>query len=241
MTRLLLEKVPDPPATVEVAGEELHYLTRVRRHAVGDPVEVRDACGRRFAGRVAALSRQSALVEILSRLAEAPEPWPVTMVVAIPKGTRLDDVIRKLGELGIDELVPVIAARTNTKPGPGRLDRWRRIAAESTRQCGRGEPLAVREIEDLAAALEARRDAVHRLILDPAASGPGLTGALAGGPEPGRIVIAIGPEGGFTAAELEAADRLGYAAAGLGPSVLRIETAAIAAATLAVAFLGGFD
>ena len=239
MTRLLLDAVPDPPGTVEVGGEELRYLTRVRRHGVGDHVELRDAGGQRFEARVADLDKRIARLEIERVLPPAPESWPVTLIVAVPKGPRLDDVVRKSNEIGVASIAPVTAARSSTRPGPGRVDRWRRIATESTRQCGRRNPVRILDVTGLEDSLAAHAEAPHTLILDPGAGGQGLTGALAG--EQGPVVIAIGPEGGFTASEIESAARLGFLKVGLGAPILRVETAAIAAATLAVAFLGGFD
>jgi 16S rRNA (uracil1498-N3)-methyltransferase len=241
MTRLLLDSVPDPPGFVEVDGDELRYLTRVRRHGVGDRVEVRDAGGRRFAARVDVLTRESARLEIEARLPSAPDSFPVTMLVAIPKAARFDDVVRKLNELGVTTLVPVIAERSNAKPGAGRHERWRRIAAESTRQCGRRQPLEVSATEGLNDALARCARTSHRLILDPGAGGRGLLGRLNDIESPEKIAIAVGPEGGFVPAELETAERFGFEKVGLGPSILRVETAAIAAAALACSFLNGFD
>lgn len=241
MTRILLEAVPDPPATVEVEGAELRYLARVRRHRAGDEVEVRDPGGRRFAARVESLSRDRGRLILERELPAAPDIWPVALLVAAPKGALLDDVVRKLSELGIAELVPTIAERSNARPGAGRVERWRRIAAESTRQCGRREPLRVGDVAPLTDALESFAKAGRKLALAPGSGTRGLARALADTRDADRIAIAVGPEGGFTLSELDAARRLGFEVASLGPSILRVETAAIVAATLAVAFVGGFD
>jgi 16S rRNA (uracil1498-N3)-methyltransferase len=241
MTRLRVDTVPEPPGTIEIEGDELHYLARVRRHREGDPVEVTDRRGRRFAARVIRLSRTGAELAIERALPPAPDAWPVTMLVAIPKGTLLDDVVRKLNELGIARLVPVIAERTNARPEQGRLERWRRIAAESTRQCGRQEPIEISAVTELTAALADHGDADQRLILDPGEAEAGFSAAIEGERDRCSMVVAVGPEGGFAPAELALARREGFRTARLGPSILRVETAAIAAATLAVAFLGGFD
>ncbi|MBW2275840.1 MAG: 16S rRNA (uracil(1498)-N(3))-methyltransferase [Deltaproteobacteria bacterium] len=241
MTRLLLETVPSPPSTVEVEGDELRYLARVRRHGAGDPIEVRDAEGQRFAARVASVGKKCARLDIERQLPMAPRAWPVKLLVAVPKGARLDDVVRKLSELGVAELTPVIAERSNTRPGQGRLKRWRRIAAESTRQCGRRKPLSVSDAVTLADGLAENETAAHKLILDPGAGDQGLTSTFGSRRIQDSVVIAIGPEGGFTASELKIAKSLGFATTGLGPTILRVDTAAIAAATLAVAALGGFD
>jgi 16S rRNA (uracil1498-N3)-methyltransferase len=242
MTRILVEQLPESPSAVEIEGAELHYLTRVRRHGVGDLVEVRDSRGRRYRARVDRVSRSSALLIIEEELAAAPVSWPVTLIVAVPKGRLLDGVVRQASELGIARICPVLAERSTARPSQGRHERWQRIAAEAARQCGRAEPLKLEDTSSLADALERAASAPIRLILDPGSGDQGLADRLSDRTAPdGAVAVVVGPEGGFTGPELDLARRLGYEPVGLGSTILRIETAAVAAATLAVAFAGGFD
>ena len=118
-------------------------------------------------------------------------------------------------------------------PGVGR-----QFASESGRQCGRGVFIALDEPQSLEAALRDAPADATRLILDP--SGGSVRDIFTCGPPP-SVVLAVGPEGGFTDGELALAEILGFRRAGLGRLILRVETAAIAAAVLSVAFVGGLD
>lgn len=238
MTRVLLDYPVGKEKRIAVEGAELRYLTRVRRHKQGDEVEVRDSEGRRFSATVAIADRESAMLDIGEELDPANAVWPLDIIVAQPKGTLMDDVVRKLSELGARSLVPAICERSQVRPGDARLERWRRIARESSRQCGRDAALEVERALALDAALDTPLDAELKLILHPRSSsfpfGPG------GWTRPGSICVAVGPEGGFTEAEVENAVSKGFEPVGFGSSIMRIETAAVAAAVLSVALLGGF-
>lgn len=241
MTRIHFQELPAHPATIEVKGAELHYLSRVRRHTTGDSVEVFDSLGRRFTARIEQITRHSALLRVEQELPRAPDAWPVSLVVAVPKGRLFDEVIRRLSEIGIATLMPVIAARTNSRPGMNRLDRWRRIAAESARLCWRREPLRVSEVQCLSDALTHCAGASRKLILDPGQPAPGAFGESFARARAGSIALAVGPEGGFTPEELAIARQLKFETATLGPHIMRIETAAVVGAALAVALIGGFN
>lgn len=240
MTRLVLDQDLAPATSVRVAGDEAHYLLRVRRHVAEDRVELRGRDGRRFRARLTAVERSAATLLVEEELLAAPAARPVRLLVAVPKGQLLDEVVRRASELGVARLAPITCERSVVDPGPAKLERWRRIATAALRQCGRATPLIVDPVRPLAAALELSDDAPARIVLHPGEEGiPSLIELLQ--PRPAAVSIAIGPEGGFTAAELATAERLGYRPAHLGPLIMRIETAAVIAAGLSVAFAGGFD
>jgi 16S rRNA (uracil1498-N3)-methyltransferase len=241
MTRIIVPSITDPLVPIEITGDEAHYLIRVRRHTVGDRVEVREGSGRRFAATVAQIRHGTATLTIGAELEPAPDSWPVALIVVVPRGRLLDDVARKASEIGIAELAPAISERSTARPSQQRLARWRRIADESARQCGRRRPLVVHEPSPLENALERFSGASRALILDPGASDQGLAADLANHRQPGSVALAVGPAGGFSPEELDTAKRLGFSPIGLGPTILRVETATLVAATLAVAFAGGFD
>jgi len=144
----------------------------------------------------------------------------------------MDDVVRMASELGVARICPVIAARTVVQPGGDKLNRWRRVAEESLRQCGRPTPLAVEDIRPLAEALEAPTPGGSRFLLHPAEGAPMLTAAA---PFASPVTAAVGPEGGFTDEEVDLARDMGYSAVRLNTPILRIETAATAAAVLLTA------
>jgi 16S rRNA (uracil1498-N3)-methyltransferase len=241
VTRVLLDVELSCPGEAVVTGDELHYLRRVRRLATGDAVEVRDGRGRLFRARVVLLGKERAVLALEAEAPAARGAPPVVLVVAVPKRHLLDDVVRQLNEIGIARLAPVLTERSVALPGKERSVRWRRIAAESVRQCGRARPMDVDDVRPLADVLRDLAGEGTRLVLHEHETGAGLAALLRAGPVAPPLVLAVGPEGGFSTDEIRLARDLGFAPVGLGPSVLRVETAAVVAATLAVATQGGFE
>jgi len=236
VTRVLTDTVPEPGARIDIRGDERHYVVDVRRCRVGDSIElVGRADGRRAAAVIREVSGDLVTAEVLEVVDAVRAVREVQVLAAVPKRDLADDMVRRLSEIGIARFTPVVAERSVVAPGEGKLARWRRIADEAVRQCGRGTPLEIDPLTLLSDALRGA-DAASRLILDPRA--PQTRFAEACG-RARSIAVAIGPEGGFTAEELELAAALGFFPICLGGTILRIETAAIAAAVLAVDALGG--
>ncbi|MDD5309777.1 MAG: RsmE family RNA methyltransferase [Deltaproteobacteria bacterium] len=241
MTRVLLDALLSCPGEAVVTGDELHYLRRVRRLEPGDPVEVRDLRGRLFSARVVLLGKERAVLALEAEAPAAREAAQVNVIIAVPKRHLLDDVVRQLSEIGVARLAPVVSERSVARPGKERAPRWRRIAAESVRQCGRARPMAVDDVRPFADVLRELAGKGTRLVLHERETSTGLSAALGKGPVSPPLTLAVGPEGGFSPDEILLSADLGFAPMGLGPSVLRVETAAVVAATLAVAALGGFE
>ena len=198
------------------SGEAMHHLLRVLRLRDGEPVTVTDGAGRWRAGVVSGGAIEpSGDVRVVERCQPA-----LTVAVAPPKGERLEWLVAKCTEVGIDRIVLLDAERSVVRWKGERadkhLDRLRRIAVEASMQSRR---VWLPEIIGPVTAVEALRSA--------AAAEPG------GDPVTSNIAaIAIGPEGGWSPAELAVADRT----VSLGDQILRVETAAVAAATLMVNF-----
>ena len=240
MTRLVLDRELATGEQLRITGDEARYLIRVRRQRPDDRVELRSASGRRFRAVVRTLEREAATVEVEEELPPAPDPWPVTLLVAVPKRHLLDEVVRRTSEIGISRLVPITCERSVVDPGPAKLERWRRIATESMRQCGRGQPLIVDPVRPFATALEEHAGSAARIVLHPdAEQAPSLLEQLR--ERPASITAAIGPEGGFSDAEIGLATARNYRPARLGRLIMRVETAAVITAGLSIAFVGGFD
>ncbi len=157
-------------------------------------------------------------------------PWPLTLGVALPKGERQRWLLEKAVEIGVTRLVPLLTERGVADPTPSALERLRRGVVEATKQCGRnrlleiGEPMKLAEYSRHAAA-----DSL-RLLAHP--DGAPLVGSPAATAR-AAVSLAIGPEGGFTMAEVDLARNAGWRAISLGPRVLRVETAAVLMAGLA--------
>jgi 16S rRNA (uracil1498-N3)-methyltransferase len=241
MTRLLLPDEQFTANEISVQGDEFHYLTRVRRHKVRDLVEIRGASGRRVLCQIESIDRSRAVLVAERELKPVPSSRPVTLVTAVPKGHLLDDVVRKASEIGVARVIPVQTDRSVLKPGPGRLERWRKIATESLRQCGREKALIVDDVRPLDQALTEFGERGSRFILHPSDTSLSLRTALSRCDPELPIAVAIGPEGGFTHEEIDGALALNFQQVNLGLVLMRVETAAIAASVLCVAKLGGFE
>jgi 16S rRNA (uracil1498-N3)-methyltransferase len=219
----------------QVLGSEAsHYLCRVRRLGVGDVFVGFDPEARTEADITileASATAARAKVEAL-RPARVVAQGALVLVYALAKGDKVDDVIRDATELGATRIVVARTERAVVKLSGDRatekLDRWRRIAEQAARQCGRADPPAIDGVFDWEDALDATASCEARFCLDPHAS-LGLGGALVPHAHAGAsLAFAIGPEGGLAPAEVEAARAKGFLPTSLGAFVLRTETVAAA-------------
>lgn len=212
-----------------LTGEASHYLRGVLRLLPGDEVEVFDGSGGAWR---CTLGEGDELT--LGPRREAPLPGArIWLAFALAKGEKADLVVQKATELGVERLLPFVAERSvvrlDSKRAAGRVARWRRIAAEAARQCGRADVPAVDAPAPLAAAFGAA-PAGFRLLVFHAAGGEPLAGAMSA-PVVGHFLV-VGPEGGLAPEEVEACLAAGGRLASLGPRVLRAETAAMVAVAL---------
>ena len=211
-------------ASVILDPAEAHHL-RVRRAASGEEIRLLDGEGVLAQGRLRLGSEAVVEVETVERLAR---PAPLTLAVGAGDRDRFLWLVEKAAELGVTDLVPLETERTAgvaSRLRGDRLERLRRRAREALKQCQTAwaprvhEPLAIAEFT--------------------ASPRPGLRwlASTGGAPPPpaldtSPITVAIGPEGGFTAAETALMERVGYRPVSLGDRVLRFETAALAAAAI---------
>ena len=234
MTRIITECEIEAHASVELTGNEAHYLTRVRRLTQGDTVEARTPSGGCFEGTVSAVAPDRVRLDIRREISTGTKVLPIRLVVSLPKRRLLDDVIRMASELGVERICPVMCERTVVQPGGDKLNRWRRVAAESLRQCGRTTPLIVEEIHPFIRALEETPKTGSRFLFHPSNDALQLVEKV---PFVAPVTAAVGPEGGFTETETALALDLGFSAVRLNTPILRIETAAVAAAVLIAAHI----
>ena len=244
MTRLIVESSHLDRAAgsgeIAVTGDDHHYLVRVLRLEVGATLELVDGAGRRARASITSIGASAVVARLIGTL-EVVEPDGPTLIsiVGLIKGERMDWAITKLVELGADRIIPARCERCVVQiagaRAADRLDRYRRLAEAAARQCGRAALPDIDPITDLPAALAAVAAADAKIVLSPRSE---RAFARALPKSPTAIALATGPEGGFTAAELERATAAGYVEARLGPRILRAETAAIAALTAAAALRG---
>ena len=210
---------------LEIPEGEARHVSRVLRGREGDPVEVA-ASGRLFLAELGA-ARTANVVE---ELEVADEGVEVYLYQAVPKGGRMDLVVEKATEVGATGIVPLLTERGIVSPRDGKVDRWRRVAEAAARQ---SLALDVPEVTEPVSFEVAVREAGEAGVMLHNAPGLGDVEDVA---EPG-VRLFVGPEGGWTEAELAAAERAGLVVAQLGPRRLRSETAGIVGVSRARAAL----
>jgi 16S rRNA (uracil1498-N3)-methyltransferase len=219
--RTLLAPAPLRAGRLRLDDDEAHHALRVLRLRDGDRVRLADGAGR--CGEAVVAKAERSLLELDCAEPAALPPGPcqaLTIAVAPPKGDRWTDLVRALTELGVGRIIPLTCARGERTPAS--LDRARRVAGEALKQCRR---TWLPEIAD-PAGIATVAAAGGRLMVGDAA---GIRPAPG---QPGPTTLVIGPEGGLDAAELAALDAAGAVRIRLGGHILRIETAAVAAAAV---------
>lgn len=213
--------------TVTLGADETHHLRDVVRQRMGDKVSVFDGEGHEFECVIREIRRSSAELEIVRETGpRSPEtPTPVTLAAAMLKADKFEMVIQKAVELGVAQLIPLMTDRgeANAKHAEKRMVRWQRIILDASKQCGRATLMKICEPLTLTALLADGTNASETVLF---AERDGVRLGDTGG----NIVrtIVIGPEGGWTDAEIVAARTAGCRIVTLGGRILRAETAAVA-------------
>jgi 16S rRNA (uracil1498-N3)-methyltransferase len=232
-SRLFVD-APLDRALLELSGEQAHYLSRVLRCRQGDGLVVFNAQGVEREATIESLAKHRPTLQLGVTLAALPEsPATIVLLQALVKSDAMDLIVQKATELGVASVhafpSEFSVVHLDGERSGQRLQHWRRIAASACEQSGRHRPPELALFDSLDAAVAALAAGVARIVFDPSATRP-LDGALAGS---AGLALALGPEGGFTREELRYLESASFAPASLGPRILRADTAAIAACTLA--------
>ena len=203
-------------------GEEAHHLMRVRRLGVGEQVELFDGAGGGFRAVVRNLAKDAVELAVGEPIPDRRLPLDLTLATAVPKGERFDWLVEKATELGVARLVPLRTERSSVDPRPSKLDRLRRVVIEASKQCGRNRLMELSDPVDWPDWARSQTAAL-RVLADPRGGGFPPVGRVS------QAAVAIGPEGGFTTDEVALAESAGWLCARLGATLLRIETAGLAA------------
>ncbi|OGD21165.1 MAG: hypothetical protein A2W03_12900 [Candidatus Aminicenantes bacterium RBG_16_63_16] len=217
-------------------GGEHHHLSKVLRAKPGRKVWLVDEAGNSYAAEVAEVGVSQTLLRILGRGPDEVAPVRITLGQALLKSKKMDWVVQKSTELGVDVIIPLATARAIVKVGPEegrRVERWRKIAREAAKQSRRSFLPEVEEPRPFREFLVGRRES-RKLILTED-GGTALREMLPGGPGEAAgagvsaVLLAVGPEGGWTKEEEAESLAAGFEAVSLGKLPLRSETAALAA------------
>jgi 16S rRNA (uracil1498-N3)-methyltransferase len=230
----------DPDAgSARLGPEESHHLTRVLRLVAGDEVAVFDGRGVEWRARVDQASREAARLSLAEPVPTRAPKVPITLVQAVLKLESMEEVVRDCTMAGVAVIQPVVAARTSVKTSALKSapERWRRVALASAKQCGAATLPEVRGVVRFEAWLAAPLPAPTYLLIEPGAAPTEVTTVrqLATAPVPDAALLMVGPVGGWTVDERDAAFAAGARPLSLGPMTLRASTVALAATAALVA------
>ncbi|MBR1989624.1 MAG: 16S rRNA (uracil(1498)-N(3))-methyltransferase [Firmicutes bacterium] len=219
---------------------DLHHLTKVLRGKVGMKIDISDGDEWEYETELEELTADCATLKILDKQKFASEPEVrVTLFQGVPKASKMETVIQKTVEIGVDSIVPVFMERTVVveKGNFGKkLDRWQKIADEAVKQCKRGIIPQVRENCTFKEMMNQLDD--YDLVICPYENEDGysmkdcLRKAAEGENTPKKVAIIIGPEGGFADKEIDALKEINAEIVTLGKTILRTETAGLVALTM---------
>ena len=233
MTRVFVRPDAVDANRVRFDAAEAHHLRRVLRLRPGAVVEGTDGAGGLYTIRLVTLDGDGGWGAIEARAEPAREsPCSITLAQAILKGDRMSWLVQKATELGVSRIVPMETERVVARAadeGTARQARWARIAREAVKQCGR---VIVPGIDPPRAFPEVLAEVASHDVAWVCWEGGGQTLVEAAAGTASRLLLLIGPEGGFTADEVAAAESVGARRVSLGPRILRAESAGLTAVAL---------
>ena len=232
----------DPSAAtsslVTIQQSEAHHIKNVLRLRPGDRIKLFDGTGFEYEAVIRKMSAAKVDVEILNKVRAIMRSGTQIMIAqAFLKEKKMDDLVRKLCELGVARWIPFFSQRSIARPDPsrlaGRTRRWHRIAAEALKQCRRIDLPEIAGALSFEEVLDFSKTCDLNIVFWENESTPLNSAIESNATHPIRkILLMLGPEGGFTQQEIETAEQSGFFLAGLGPRILRAETATLAAVTL---------
>jgi 16S rRNA (uracil1498-N3)-methyltransferase len=211
--------------------EELHHLSRVLRAKTGEPVILFDGAGCTREGSIGEIRSGEVQVVLTGEKQSRKRklPW-ITLAVAPPKGQRMDTLVQMAQEIGLDELIPIVTEHSiERKFSAKRYDRWQRVAVASAKQSGADFLVQFSHAANLETLAGSSQQWNLKLAFH---TGPGCVNLhefLDDLTQPERILLAVGPEGGFTVEEANLMRNSGFALVSLPANTLRVETAAVSA------------
>lgn len=210
-----------------VTGNDYKHIVKVLRLKPGDDITLFDNNSTEYYGNIREINKKEIMVEISeSKIVNTESPIEITLLQGLPKADKMDYIIEKATELGVHRVVPVRTERSQIRERD-RKKRWDRIALEASKQCGRTKPAIVENTLnfDDAAKLYSKGELAVILQVNSEISVKDYIKKSLQAPQ--NIVLFVGPEGGFTDNEVLLGNEMGFISLGLGPRVLRTETASL--------------
>lgn len=232
-----MPEIPDTGLDVVLRGPPKRYVRDVLRMGRGDSIVLFDGSGMEYPSRIVEATERNVTLRILGKhQGRSESPIHIRVGIGLLKSGKMDLVIQKISELGVQEVYPVAASRAVPALDPDRAEqrrvRWQTIAQEASRQSGRSVVADVGRVLSLDEFVGRSGDGDISLLFTPEAGRPLDELVKQQDGRPGRVLLLVGPEGGFSAEEEKLAHGQGFLPVGLGPRVLRAETAAILAVGL---------
>jgi len=238
MRRFFVDEIPSTHGSFSITGAEARHMTRVLRMEPGERMVLLDSKGARFQAVIKEVGGHHVLVNLEKPLsAPAPSPVHMTLCQSLLKSQRMDLLVEKTSELGVDRVLPFISERTVVKvdgdKAQGKLRRWQEIARSAAKQSDRALPAEIGSLyyyDQMLAALA--MESALRIILWEQEGIRSLKDLLRSHSPAPRVLALVGPEGGFTEREVKQAHEAGFVSVSLGRRILRAETAAISLVTI---------
>jgi 16S rRNA (uracil1498-N3)-methyltransferase len=209
-----------------ISGSDVHHIKDVLRMKVGDELELLDGTGTAYSARISEIKKDQIVCEILSTQTEESElKVKVTLAQCLPKAKKMDLIIQKCTELGAHRIIPTISERSIAKGE--KPVRWKKIVKESAEQCGRSCIPEISPLTTFDDVLKLKQEFDLAIIPWELEKETSLKKTLTTS-RPNRLLVLVGPEGGFSRKEIELAKEAGFVSVSLGPRILRTETVGMA-------------
>lgn len=223
---------------ISISGEEYKHIVRVLRFKEGEKIELFDENNILYQAVIKIISSKELVAEIYNSLRLNNESeLNINLFQAIPKGNKMDLIVQKCSELGVKSLIPIYTERTVVQ-GTSKIKRWSKIALESCKQSGRSNPLQIKEPQKYYDVIKILSDTDLNLLFYENTNNTLKTFLDSYINQNNTVNIIIGPEGGFSEEEIVKAETHKINIMGIGPRILRTETAAITSVSIVQFYFG---
>ena len=240
MPRFFIE--PTEEKEIIINGEDARHIAKTLRMGPGEGVTLCDGQGKDYACEIERITDNAVILCVQAVAQNTSEPSVhLTLYQALPKGDKMEMIIQKAVELGVSRVIPVLTSRCVSRPddksAKKKIERWQKIATEAAKQCGRGKIPKIEPVMSFETALQQADQQARLLFYE--RGGQAVEQLL--GRETTSVAIVVGAEGGFEQKEVELAGRYGFFPVGLGPRILRCETAPLTAASIVMYLTGNMQ